>query len=69
MNVWAVSAISFVLLAIYLPPLREALRFAEVSPRDLMISAGLALLCVAPAELQKVFQGSTPTTVATAGAG
>jgi Ca2+-transporting ATPase len=69
MNVWAVSAISFVLLAIYLPPLREALRFAEVSPPDLMISAGLALLCVAPAELQKVFQGSTPTTVATAGAG
>ncbi|HKZ85023.1 MAG TPA: HAD-IC family P-type ATPase, partial [Anaerolineae bacterium] len=55
MNLWAVAAIGFLLLAIYLPPLREALRFAPVAPVDLIVSAVLALLWVAPAELRKAF--------------
>ena len=55
MNLWAVAAIGFLLLAIYLPPLREALRFAPVAPADLIVSAVLALLLVAPAELRKAF--------------
>jgi len=55
MNVWAVAAISFLLIAIYVPPLREALRFAWVAPSDLIVSAALALLLVAPAELKKAF--------------
>jgi len=55
MNLWAVAAITFLLLAIYLPPLREALRFAWVAPSDLIVSMALALLWVAPAELRKAF--------------
>ena len=55
MNLWAVAAIGFLLLAIYLPLLREALRFAPVAPVDLIVSAVLALLWVAPAELRKAF--------------
>ena len=55
MNLWAVAAIGFLLLTIYLPPLREALRFAPVAPADLIVSATLALLLVAPAELKKAF--------------
>jgi len=61
MNLWAVAAISFLLLAIYLPPLREALRFAPVAPADLIVSATLALLLVAPAELRKAFARPTGT--------
>ncbi|MBK5186785.1 MAG: cation-transporting P-type ATPase [Gemmatimonadaceae bacterium] len=60
MDVWAVAAIAFLLLAIYLPPLREALRFSWVAPSDLIVSAALALLLVAPAELRKVVGGRTP---------
>lgn len=55
MNLWAAAAIGFLLLAVYLPPLREALRFAPVAPADLIVSAALALLWVAPAELRKGF--------------
>jgi Ca2+-transporting ATPase len=55
MNVWALSAIGFMLLAFYLPPLREALRFATISPSDLVVSAGLALVLVFPAEIKKSF--------------
>ncbi|OYV49016.1 MAG: hypothetical protein B7X10_02335, partial [Burkholderiales bacterium 21-58-4] len=55
MNLWAVAAIGFLLLTIYLPPLREALRFAPVAPVDLIVSATLALLLIAPAELRKAF--------------
>lgn len=61
MNIWAALAIGFLLLAIYVPPLREALRFAAVSPRDLLVSAGLALLFVALAELKKGFPSSLLT--------
>ncbi len=53
MNLWALAAIAFLLLAVYLPPLREALRFAAVAPTDLIISMALALVLVAPAELRK----------------
>ena len=55
MNLWAVAAVAFLLLAIYLPALREALRFASVAPTDLIVSMALALLLVAPAELRKAF--------------
>ena len=55
MNIWAASAIGCVLLAIYVLPLREALRFAAISPSDLAISAGLALLSISPAEIKKPF--------------
>ena len=55
MNLWALAAIGFLLLAIYLPPLREALRFAPVEPVDLVTSVVLALLLVAPTELRKAF--------------
>ncbi len=55
MNLWAVAAFGFVLLAIYVPALREALHFAAVSPTDLIVCAALALLLVAPAELRKAF--------------
>ena len=55
MNLWAVAAIGFVLLAIYVPALREALHFAPVAPSDLIVCAALALLWVALAELSKAF--------------
>jgi uncharacterized membrane protein YqaE (UPF0057 family) len=49
------TAIVFLLLAVYLPPLRAALRLGIVSPAQLGISVLLALLLVSPAELRKVF--------------
>jgi len=55
MNVWAAAAITFLLLATYVSPLRGALHFASVAPNDLIVSAALALLLVAPAELRKAF--------------
>lgn len=55
MNLWAVAVVSFVLLGIYVAQLREALHFASVTPIDLLVSAVLALLLVAPAELLKAF--------------
>ena len=61
MNLWAVAAISFVLLAVYFLPLREALHFAHVVPSDLMVCAALALLFVAPAELRKAFGATLKT--------
>lgn len=60
MNLWAMSAIGFVLLAIYLPPLRDALRFATIGPSDLIVSAALALLLVFPAEIRKSFHRRRP---------
>ena len=64
MNLWALAAITFVLLATYVSPLREALHFVSVAPSDLIVSATLALLLVAPAELKKAFvprtENSTP---------
>ena len=53
MNVRAAAAIAFLLLAMYLRPLREALHFAALTPGDLMVSAALSLLLIAPAELRK----------------
>jgi hypothetical protein len=58
MNLWAVAAITFLLLATYVSPLREALHFASVAPPDLIVCAALALLWVAPAELRKAFASS-----------
>jgi P-type Ca2+ transporter type 2C len=55
MNVWAIVAIAFVLLGIYVPALREALHFAPVAPSDLLVSAALAMLLAAPAEFIKSF--------------
>jgi len=55
MNVWAAAAITFLLLATYVSPLRGALHFASVAPNDLIVCAALALLLVAPAELRKAF--------------
>lgn len=55
MNLWAVAAIGFLLLSIYVPALREALHFACVAPSELLICAALALVWVAPAELRKAF--------------
>jgi Ca2+-transporting ATPase len=53
MNLWAIAAIGFLLLAIYFRPLREALRFGAVAPSDLVVAVALALLSIAPAELRK----------------
>jgi len=53
MNVWALAAIAVLLAAVYVPGLRQALRFAAVPAWALAISAGLALLLVSPAELGK----------------
>lgn len=53
MNLWALAAVGFLLLALYVRPLREALRFAAGAPSDVLVSAALALLLVAPAELIK----------------
>ncbi|MGA2077703.1 MAG: cation transporting ATPase C-terminal domain-containing protein [Terriglobia bacterium] len=53
MNVWALAAIGFLLLAVYTPPIRGALRFAEITPRDLLVSAALATLLVGPLEQLK----------------
>ena len=55
MNIWALAAIVFLALGIYVPALREALHFAPVAISDLLVCAGLALLLVAPAELRKFF--------------
>lgn len=53
MNLWAVAAISFLLLAIYAPPLREALHFRSMAPGDLLVCIALAFLLITPAELRK----------------
>ncbi len=53
MNVWAVAALGFLLLAIYVAPLRKAMHFGVVAPQELAIAAALALLLTAPAELRK----------------
>ncbi|MEC5150560.1 cation-transporting P-type ATPase [Cryobacterium sp. GrIS_2_6] len=62
MNLWAITAVAFLLLAIYLPPLRDALHFAWVAPTDLIVSMALALVLIAPAELRKGFNPNRPTT-------
>jgi len=54
MGVWALAAVAFLLLAVYLPPLREVLRFAEVAPGDLGMAALLGLLWAGLAELGKI---------------
>jgi Ca2+-transporting ATPase len=53
MNVWALATIAFLLLAVHVPPIQEALRFAEITPRNLLISAALAILLVGPLEQLK----------------
>jgi len=53
MNVWALAATGVLLLAVYAPPIRGALRFAAVTPRDLLVSAALAILIVGPLEQLK----------------
>jgi P-type Ca2+ transporter type 2C len=58
MNLWAVAAITFVLLGLYSPGLREALHLAPVAPVDLIVCAVLALLLIAPAELRKYFSAT-----------
>jgi P-type Ca2+ transporter type 2C len=60
MNLWALAAIIFVLLGIYVPALREALHFDAVAATDLLVCTALALLCVAPAELRKFMAAPTP---------
>jgi Ca2+-transporting ATPase len=72
MNIWAVTAVAFLLIALYVPPIQEAVRFAWISPRDFVASAVLALLLVLPAELvgwrEKSRKPSAPTlTVAAQG--
>ncbi len=56
MNLWAVAAIALLLLAVYLPPLRDLLRFAFVAPSDLLVCAAVALVLMSLAELRKVFR-------------
>ncbi|WP_028231046.1 cation-translocating P-type ATPase [Paraburkholderia mimosarum] len=53
MNLWAIAAIGFLLLAVYLPPLREALHFGALAPGDLIVAIALALLLLVPVELRK----------------
>jgi Ca2+-transporting ATPase len=53
MNIWALAATAFLFLALYVPPLRAVLHFGELSPSDLAVSAAIAVLFVAPAELSK----------------
>ena len=53
MNLWAIAAIGFLLLALYLPALREMLHFGAVAPSELAVAAMLALALIAPAELRK----------------
>ena len=59
MDIWALGAIAFLLLAIYVPPIRKALRFAAITPRDLLASSVLAILLVGPVDLLKRLS-STP---------
>jgi Ca2+-transporting ATPase len=59
MNIWALAAIAFLVLALYAPPIREALRFAEITPRHLLVSSALAILLVGPVDLLKRLR-STP---------
>jgi Ca2+-transporting ATPase len=59
MDIWALAAIAFLLLAVYVPPIREALRFTEITPRDLLVSSALAILLVGPVDLLKRLR-STP---------
>lgn len=55
MNLWALAALAFLLAAVYLPFLREALRFEAVSLAQLGLAAGLGALIAAPAEFAKLF--------------
>ena len=53
MEMWALAAIAFTLAALYVGPVREALRFGAVPPADLLVSVVVAVACVFPAELRK----------------
>jgi Ca2+-transporting ATPase len=54
MNVWALAALAFVLAAVYVPIVRDALHFKAVPLRELTTAAVLAVLIVAPSELLKI---------------
>jgi Ca2+-transporting ATPase len=60
MDVWALAAIAFLLLAVYVPPIRTALRFAEITPRDLLVSSALAILVLGLVELRKRLKSTPP---------
>jgi Ca2+-transporting ATPase len=65
MDVWTLAAIAFLLLAVYVPPIREALRFAEITPRNLLVSAALAILLVGPLEqLKQIWPPPAPSKAA-----
>ena len=53
LNLWALAAFAFLLAAVYLPFLRDALHFETVPPAQLAFVAALAALIVLPAELRK----------------
>lgn len=53
LNVWALTALAFLLAAVYLPVLRDALHFTTLPPAQIAIVAALATLIVMPAQLQK----------------
>lgn len=54
MNVWAITALAFVVAAVYVPIIRDALHFEAVPLWELATAAVLAVLIVAPSELLKM---------------
>jgi Ca2+-transporting ATPase len=54
MDAWAVLAIGALLIAVYVPGVREAVRLAWVSPLGLLAVAGVVIAAVLALELRKV---------------
>ena len=53
MDIWALAAIAFLLLAVYVSPIREALRFTEITYLEMLLSAALAIMLVGFLDLLK----------------
>ncbi len=60
MNLWALAALVFLLAAVYLPFLRETLRFEAVPLAQFGLAAGLGAFIAALAEFAKLFAPKYP---------
>ena len=60
MNLWALAALVFLLAAVYLPFLRETLRFEVVPLAQFGLAAGLGAFIAALAEFAKLFAPKYP---------
>jgi Ca2+-transporting ATPase len=67
-NVWALAAIAFLLLGIYVPQLNQVFRLASVAVPELLVVFVVVIVIVLLLEIKKVFtRGSSPTAAGSTG--